>query len=223
MKHPSRLILASAFLLFLSFQITQFPLVTSAGAAPSRTTDLNATATRVQAKINAAATKTFIRQYRAVGSLTQVNRYSRGGQRNVSFTGVIGLILNPTLAWVKMIGGFVLVHTDAPFEAQPGSRVTVYASLNGRIDLAIGGQPANIPNLEHGVIVNSGRVAALTALEPTAIPPTPTPTFTPVPPSANAGNPGNGATALCNDGTYSFAATHRGACSRHGGVAQWYK
>ena len=31
------------------------------------------------------------------------------------------------------------------------------------------------------------------------------------------------ATARCNDGTYSFAAQHRGACSNHGGVEAWYK
>lgn len=30
------------------------------------------------------------------------------------------------------------------------------------------------------------------------------------------------ATALCNDGTYSYAVNHRGACSHHGGVAHWY-
>ena len=33
----------------------------------------------------------------------------------------------------------------------------------------------------------------------------------------------NGATALCNDGTYSYAAHHQGACSHHGGVATFYK
>jgi len=32
-----------------------------------------------------------------------------------------------------------------------------------------------------------------------------------------------GATAKCKDGTYSMAKQHRGACSRHGGVAEWYK
>jgi hypothetical protein len=32
-----------------------------------------------------------------------------------------------------------------------------------------------------------------------------------------------GATAKCKDGTYSHAQTHRGACSRHGGVAEWLK
>ena len=31
------------------------------------------------------------------------------------------------------------------------------------------------------------------------------------------------ATAKCKDGTYSRAKQHRGACSGHGGVAEWYK
>ena len=34
--------------------------------------------------------------------------------------------------------------------------------------------------------------------------------------------PGN-ATAQCNDGTYSFAKQHRGACSGHRGVKIWFK
>jgi hypothetical protein len=33
----------------------------------------------------------------------------------------------------------------------------------------------------------------------------------------------HGATARCNDGTYSYAAHHQGACSHHGGVAVFYK
>ncbi len=32
----------------------------------------------------------------------------------------------------------------------------------------------------------------------------------------------NGATARCNDGTYSYAVHHQGACSHHGGVAVFY-
>lgn len=59
---------------------------------------------------------------------------------------------------------------------------------------------------------------------------TPRPTLTPITPPTSIpvvqqqqAVPGNGATALCNDGTYSYAANHRGACSHHGGVAQWYK
>ena len=31
----------------------------------------------------------------------------------------------------------------------------------------------------------------------------------------------SGASAQCNDGTYSFSASRRGTCSRHGGVAVW--
>ena len=30
-----------------------------------------------------------------------------------------------------------------------------------------------------------------------------------------------GASAQCNDGTYSFSEHHRGTCSHHGGVAEW--
>jgi hypothetical protein len=30
-----------------------------------------------------------------------------------------------------------------------------------------------------------------------------------------------GASAQCNDGTYSFSQHHRGTCSRHGGVRTW--
>jgi len=46
-----------------------------------------------------------------------------------------------------------------------------------------------------------------------------------VPQSTTASNPTSaypaGATALCNDGTYSYSKTHQGTCSRHGGVARW--
>jgi uncharacterized protein DUF3761 len=31
------------------------------------------------------------------------------------------------------------------------------------------------------------------------------------------------ATAKCKDGTYSHSKTHTGACSHHGGVAEWYQ
>lgn len=39
----------------------------------------------------------------------------------------------------------------------------------------------------------------------------------------STGDPGYGATALCNDGTYSYSVHHRGTCSHHGGVAVWYR
>ncbi len=57
--------------------------------------------------------------------------------------------------------------------------------------------------------------------------PAPAPvTATPVAPAPVAPapvSPRPGATALCKDGTYSYAAHHQGACSGHGGVAVFYK
>lgn len=38
--------------------------------------------------------------------------------------------------------------------------------------------------------------------------------------AASATDP-TGATAKCKDGTYSHAKSHSGACSKHGGVADW--
>ena len=32
----------------------------------------------------------------------------------------------------------------------------------------------------------------------------------------------SGATGRCNDGTYTYATHHSGACSHHGGVAEWF-
>jgi len=51
--------------------------------------------------------------------------------------------------------------------------------------------------------------------------PMPAPTSAPAPAPAAPAVPG-GATAMCNDGTYSFAAHHQGACSQHGGVTVFY-
>lgn len=55
------------------------------------------------------------------------------------------------------------------------------------------------------------------------IAPAPAPAAPVAPAPAPAPAPGGGATALCNDGTLSYSATHRGTCSHHGGVAAWYK
>jgi hypothetical protein len=41
------------------------------------------------------------------------------------------------------------------------------------------------------------------------------------PASTQAGSAPARATARCRDGTYSYAKHHRGACSHHGGVAEW--
>jgi len=52
---------------------------------------------------------------------------------------------------------------------------------------------------------------------------TPTNTQSPTATKAAPADAPQGATAKCKDGTYSMAKQHRGACSRHGGVAEWYK
>lgn len=67
-------------------------------------------------------------------------------------------------------------------------------------------------------------VGGVTDATPAAVPPAPAPTQVPAPAPAPAPVvAGNGATALCNDGTYSYAAHHQGACSQHGGVQVFYK
>ena len=63
-----------------------------------------------------------------------------------------------------------------------------------------------------------GAAAANNQSSPAPAQPAPVPAPAPAP-----AQPGNGATALCNDGTYSFAAHHQGACSGHGGVKVFYK
>ncbi|HEY2094084.1 MAG TPA: DUF3761 domain-containing protein [Thermoanaerobaculia bacterium] len=40
-------------------------------------------------------------------------------------------------------------------------------------------------------------------------------------PQMSPSGPPAGATAQCNDGSYSFSAHRRGTCSHHGGVRQW--
>ncbi|HWJ98357.1 MAG TPA: DUF3761 domain-containing protein [Acidimicrobiales bacterium] len=57
------------------------------------------------------------------------------------------------------------------------------------------------------------------------VPPTTAPYVPPTDPPSTAPPvaAGGGHTARCNDGTYSDAAHHQGACSHHGGVAEWYK
>jgi hypothetical protein len=57
---------------------------------------------------------------------------------------------------------------------------------------------------------------------PTPSPLATTPADTSPSPAATTAPPA-GATALCNDGSYSYSATHSGSCSHHQGVAVFYR
>jgi hypothetical protein len=45
--------------------------------------------------------------------------------------------------------------------------------------------------------------------------------WVPSPTRTADGQPPQGATAKCRDGTFSFSQSRRGTCSHHGGVAEW--
>jgi hypothetical protein len=71
-----------------------------------------------------------------------------------------------------------------------------------------------------------GAAPAASAPPPAPSPARPAPARAAPPAAAGAAaNPANtdptGAIAKCKDGTYSHAKGHTGACSRHGGVAEW--
>jgi hypothetical protein len=73
-----------------------------------------------------------------------------------------------------------------------------------------------------GACSHHGGVQAAAATP--AAPPAAAKTAAPAPAApAAAANPAPpaGATAKCNDGTYSTSKNHSGACSKHGGVASW--
>jgi hypothetical protein len=78
-----------------------------------------------------------------------------------------------------------------------------------------------------GTTITSTTTSMTTTTTATMAPPPPpttaAPPPAPAPPPPAPAPPGGGATALCNDGTYSYAANHQGACSHHGGVALFYK
>ena len=83
-----------------------------------------------------------------------------------------------------------------------------------------------------GACSHHGGVGDAAATPPAATPPAAAPhssratvpTSAGAPKSADekeAANSPTGATAKCKDGTYSHSAHHQGACSHHGGVAEW--
>jgi hypothetical protein len=88
------------------------------------------------------------------------------------------------------------------------------------------------------ITADTKQAAPTVTAQESAPAPTPTPTPAPAPKTCDSGyyinSDGNcvesptyapsapaGATAECNDGTYSFSQHRSGTCSHHGGVASW--
>jgi hypothetical protein len=73
----------------------------------------------------------------------------------------------------------------------------------------------------HGGIDKGGGSAAPAAAPAAAKPARPAAAQTSASDEEPVSSDASGAIAKCNDGSYSHAKVHTGACSRHGGVAQW--
>jgi hypothetical protein len=107
--------------------------------------------------------------------------------------------------------------------AKGSSRVTT-AGVNGvmtttyKVTLTDGKETSRV---QVSQTVTTAPVNQMTSVGTYVAPPAPAAPAAPAPAAPVA--PGNGATALCHDGTYSYAAHHQGACSHHGGVAEFYK
>ncbi len=102
-----------------------------------------------------------------------------------------------------------LGQTQVTQEGQNGSKVTAY-ELTFTDDKQTDKKQVGEPSVTQPVdkVVKNGTYVA----------PAPVPTATSAPTSSAPG----GASAMCNDGTYSYSAHRQGTCSHHGGVAIWY-
>ena len=111
-----------------------------------------------------------------------------------------------------------LSGTDAVAALQAANISTVFKSTDGSTITDTTGWAFQSQDVPAGNSVAEGSTVTLTFAPPPPPPPAPV-----VAPPAPAVDDHGGATALCRDGTPSFAAHHQGACSHHGGVAVFYK
>jgi hypothetical protein len=91
------------------------------------------------------------------------------------------------------------------------STATVGFTVVVRVTVGVGGQDSSCETSFTPVAVPASAAPSTPGLPPIQV------TTNPVPPLNTVGP-----TALCRDGTYSYAAHHQGACSGHGGVAVFY-
>ncbi|WP_230208893.1 DUF3761 domain-containing protein [Nostocoides sp. HKS02] len=107
-----------------------------------------------------------------------------------------------------------------PYATAEGARVK--DRVENTLHTLVCNHTITLATAQHAIATNWW-IAYRTYVTAATSPTTPAPPRVPAPAPAPAPVvPGNGATALCNDGTYSYAAHHRGACSHHGGVRVFY-
>lgn len=164
----------------------------------------------------------------------------------VTLAGVIGAIRSGFSGAAMMLGFFMLVVGVIALArgrvgwARLGSRAAGGVALGASMILMTVGALAPPPTTTVTPAAPASSTTSVAGLVATATPrPGPVATATtqgssspptvaappvvqPAPVPARVA-PGNGATALCNDGTLSFKARNRGACASHDGVKVFYK
>ncbi|MGH8961218.1 MAG: DUF3761 domain-containing protein, partial [Jatrophihabitantaceae bacterium] len=105
-----------------------------------------------------------------------------------------------------------------PYAARDGARVK--DTIENKLHTLVCDGSLSLAAAQHAIASNWYTAYLTYVGTPSAPAPRRSSTPAPPPPAATA-NPA-GATALCKDGSYSYAAHHQGACSHHGGVAVFY-
>src|SRR6266550_2714809 len=135
-------------------------------------------------------------------------------RRHPIFSGLLGLFL---LLWFV---GFITEVTSKNTSPTTARSVT---SSHSSISPTETQKPTETPTTTPTISTPTRK--------PVSFSPTAFPTFIPVTSlplapnvtSQQTSQTNNGATALCNDGTYSYAEHEQGACSHHQGVKEFYK
>lgn len=118
---------------------------------------------------------------------------------------------------------YTVTNKDDATQAK-GTNKVIQNGINGERDTTYS------VTYKNGVEQSRKQISSVVAVQPVneimdigtlvaVVPATPAPQSTPAPTTPSS----NGHTAMCNDGTYSDAVNHQGACSHHGGVAVWYQ
>jgi hypothetical protein len=155
--------------------------------------------------------------------------YARYGIKRISYAYEVDHLVSLELGGSNAITNVWPEHYDGQWGARSKDRLE-----NKLHALVCAGQLslASAQRQEAGNWIAAYRryVTTATPITPPSAPSTPPPAAPVTPPVVSpppvtpppVTAPPVGATALCNDGTYSYSAHHQGSCSYHGGVAVFY-